>query len=64
MVKECEDDHGSILEMRYQICWKKNQIFFLKKKKKRCLVNGVNEDGLNKDYLDTYKNELVTRLKT
>ena len=63
MVKECEDDHGSILEMRYQICWKKNQIFFLKKKK-RCLVNGVNEDGLNKDYLDTYKNELVTRLKT
>ena len=43
---------------------KKKIRFFFLKKKKRCLVNGVNEDGLNKDYLDTYKNELVTRLKT
>lgn len=56
-----EHDHGSILEMRYQMCWKKIRFFFLKKK--RYLVNGVNEDGLNKDYLDTCKNELVTRLK-
>lgn len=58
-----EDDHGSILEMKYPSNNCDEIKLDLKKNKKTpCLINAANKDELNnEDHLDISENEFETR---